>query len=465
MNAQWPDHFLPGVVGAVSAPYISTYTFALEAWRRGLTVTFLEAGLRHYEISDDSGRRVRFHRASPEMNSAEAIELTDHKYDTIRHLQRAGVSTPKSELITTAETDIASLQAKAAVLGYPVVLKRLDGLMGQGVFTDISGPEELVKRYRALTEEMGLSEILLEPHVTGDDYRVLVIGGEVAGACLRIPANVVGDGIHTVDELISQKNRERRRNPFLAKGLIRKDAEVEDYIESYGLTSDSIPAEGRAIRLRGAANGSAGGDLEDETETLAEEVRHVALDAVKAVPDLFCCGVDVLFDSETRQAVIIELNAIPAIGANMYPTAGQGQDIPKLMIDKCFPESARSSGDHDRSLYFPMREIRGLLRSGLTQSVTLAPLPDHRFPVRRAYLLTDGQNLTRRRSETLQRIAKMLKVSGALRVHAEGRQLVIAGTERGVDRFVGRLNAMLGTSPTSVENWTGAVPFGFQVTA
>lgn len=464
MTPQWPEHFSPEIVSPVSAAYISTYTFALEAWRRGLKVTFLEAGLRHFVIADEHGRSVRFHRASPEMNTAEAITLTDHKYHTVSLLQKAGVPTPESVHIWTAETEVEQLQARAETIGYPVVLKRLDGLMGQGVYTDISGPEELAKRYRALKDEMGLSEVMLEPHVSGDDYRVFVIDGEVVASCRRIPANVVGDGIRTVDELIRQKNRDRRKNPFLAKGLIHRDAEVEDYVSSYGMTFDSVPEEGQTIRLRGAANGSAGGDLEDETPTLSQKAQQAAIDAVAAVPGLFAAGVDVLFDAETGRAVIIELNAIPAIGTNMYPTSGTGQDIPKAMIDRCFPDSHRTGDERDKNLHFPMQRIRDVLRSGVAESVTVGALPAHRYPVRRRIRFASERLVSRREIVSLQRIAQRLALAGTLKRLDDGTlELIAGGTAREMSRFVTRLSKLLGAEPSVEEDWSGPLSFGFTV--
>lgn len=426
-------------------------------------MSFYDPRLRHYSISDSEGRSVRFHRASPEMTSQETIELTDHKFETIERLREAGVPTPESRLIDTTATSLAELTSAAETLGYPVVLKRLDGLMGQGVFTNITSAVELEKRYHTLKENQRLKEILLEPHVTGDDYRVLIIDGEIVGACLRLPANVVGDGVHTIDELIRLKNDQRKSNPFLSKGLIRKDIEVRDYVEAAGMTFQSVPAVGRHIRLRGAANGSAGGDLVDATETLTSEARQAALDAVAAVPDLYCCGVDVLFDPATRNATILELNAVPAIGTNMYPSEGAGQDVPKAMIDKSFPKTARSADERDRDLYFPMRPIRELLRTGLTESVTVAPIPSHRFSFRRRYRIDGATTMSPRQLSSIQRAARRMEIAGHIKVDESGYTLMAAGSEQAVRAFVHRTSRLVGVSPSGEEEWDRAIPLGFHV--
>src|SRR5699024_3406993 len=114
--------------------------------------------------------------------------------------------------------------------------------------------ETLKKRYLELRGLSSRELLVLEKHAAGEDFRVLVFGGHYIAACQRVPANITGDGVSTVETLISDKNRERRRNPFLSKGLIRKDQEVSDYLARRGYDYTSIPQMGEYLRLRSAAN-------------------------------------------------------------------------------------------------------------------------------------------------------------------------------------------------------------------
>src|SRR5699024_11633047 len=127
--------------------------------------------------------------------------------------------------------------------------------------------------------DLDYGDVVIERFVQGDEYRIYVVDNQVVGAIKRVPANVVGDGQHTIEQLIKQKNETRKENPYLKTKLIEADSELISYIERSGYNLKSVPDIDKIVYLRGAANISAGGDQIEATDALSDEVKQVAVDA------------------------------------------------------------------------------------------------------------------------------------------------------------------------------------------
>lgn len=471
METEWPEHFQPEVVREGYGGKLSSYTLALEAWRRGLEVTFLDSDLRQYTVTDSDEHSVKFTRSRPHMTTRQGVQAANDKHRTAQLLRLAGVPAPESVLIETATVDPTALCKKAEIIGYPIVLKPLDGSMGRGVFAGLRNSTELTDRYEDLMQSVAPKSAVLESHVPGDDYRVLVYDQTVVGVCLRLPANIVGDGRRTVRELIEEKNQRRRKNPFLSKGLIKPDHEVDDYLAREGQHYESIPAKDQYIRLRSAANASAGGDVRDVTDAFPDEIKQAAVGAVRAVPGLFCAGVDVLFEGgstaiEGRYSVL-ELNAHPQIGVNMYPTEGTGQDAPHRIIDVCFPKSQRSDEISDKQLSLPrLHDLLWPLKTGSARAVTLGALPEHRLTTRRVYSFNLPTRFTVRQRNQLLRSARDHHLSGFVRRRQDRLEVLIAGQADGVETFIHATTRLLDLDDSEVaepREWSGAVAPGFYI--
>src|SRR5699024_2779749 len=167
--------------------------------------------------------------------------------------------------------------------------------MGKGVFSNIENEEDLKNALQNLREER-YSNYIIEKYFPGKEYRIYVVGDQVIGAINRIPANVKGDGLSTFKELIEKKNKERLKNPYLAKKPIKIDYEITKILENAGYTIDSVPSEGENILLRQKSNLSSGGDPLDATDGISDEIKKIAIDSLKAIPNLAHAGVDVIVD-------------------------------------------------------------------------------------------------------------------------------------------------------------------------
>ncbi len=104
----------------------------------------------------------------------------------------------------TLDTDEAII-SYANEIGYPVIIKPLSGSMGKGVYTNISNENELANILKELRSKYSYQQYIVEKHYDGNEYRIYVVGDKVIGATNRIPANITGDGINTVEKLIEIK--------------------------------------------------------------------------------------------------------------------------------------------------------------------------------------------------------------------------------------------------------------------
>lgn len=297
MSVQWPEHFASEVVGVSNgSSALSSVCIALEAWRRGLKVTFSRADLQNYSISSDE-KTIDFNYSRPQsITRKEDHAKLDRKAETLAVLRENDVPTPQGVRLDPRDTTTEILKEEAQQLGYPLVLKPEKGSFGRGVMTGLEDWDELESAYAHLLSDLNSSHVLLEKHHKGDDYRLLVVGDRVVGAVHRVPANVTGDGENSISDLIARKNSERRKNPFLAGGLIKVDFEVRKCLADQNLSLDSVPSEGQYVTLRRVANASAGGDVVDVTDKIPDQMKEAAVRAVHSVPRIVIAGVDILYD-------------------------------------------------------------------------------------------------------------------------------------------------------------------------
>lgn len=247
---------------------------------------------------------------------------------TKQYLEKGGVNVPIGKSFDSINTEDELLNY-AKEIGYPVVLKPIDGKRGQGVFSNIRNEEELRGYIKTIRHDLGYDKVIIEKHYTGEEYRVYVVNNMVAGVIQRFPANITGDGKHTIEELINFKNEVRKKVPNLHTRLIKLDEEVLRHVKTAGYEIKSIPENGKQLILRQKGNLSTGGDSLDYTEEISQTVKNIALATSKAIPDLPQCGVDVLYDKVKDEAVVIEVNSRAGVGGHLFPLSGKARDIPK----------------------------------------------------------------------------------------------------------------------------------------
>ena len=263
-----------------------------------------------------------------------AASLARNKQLAARALRLAGIPVPDHFMVHTVE---AALEA-AGRLGYPIVVKPADQDGNMGVTADLISPEELPAAFQRARQYSG--NVLVEKHIAGKDYRVIVFHGEVIWAHQRMPAGIVGDGQHSVEELVNRLNADPRRGTGLHAQFkpLPLDQEAADMLRRQGLTTGSVPAEGQFARLRRASNQRNGGQIAPMLDQVHPDNKALAVRAAQALR-LDIAGVDLIIEDIARSwretgAAINDVNGQPG-------TRQMDPEIPSRMLRKLVPGDGR----------------------------------------------------------------------------------------------------------------------------
>ena len=266
-----------------------------------------------------------------------SVELASDKEETNKILAGLGLPVPQQELV---QSETQAVRA-ARRIGFPVVTKPYNGNHGRGISIRLTSEEEVAHGYNVAREHS--RSVVIESFVEGDDHRLLVVNGELVAATRRTPGHVVGDGEHSVAQLIDIVNQDPRRGVGHEKVLTRLelDAQAHKMLERAGLTADAVPEKGRTVYLRSTANLSTGGTATDVTDVIHPDNREMAERAVRAI-GLDVGGVDFLSKNitESYRAVgggICEVNAAPGFRMHVAPSEGTARDVAEPVIDMLFP--------------------------------------------------------------------------------------------------------------------------------
>ncbi len=276
--------------------------------------------------------------------SSIAVDIASDKDLTTRLLGAAGLPVPRQESVRTAE----QAATVARRIGFPVVVKPLDGNHGRGVCLDLQDEDDVREAFVVAQEQSRRGWVIVESFITGKDYRCLIIDGRLAAIAERVPAHVIGDGTSTVRALVDLTNADPRRGVGHEKILtrIKADAAAEAVLADQGHTLDSVPAEGEMVKLALTGNMSTGGISIDRTFEAHPENAEIAEEAARMV-GLDIAGIDFICPDITQPVretggAICEVNAAPGFRMHTHPTIGEPQFIAKPVVDMLFPPGAPS---------------------------------------------------------------------------------------------------------------------------
>ena len=269
--------------------------------------------------------------------SALGVEIADDKYLTKTTLAGAGIPVPQGSVV---DTPLEAVKV-ANEIGFPVTVKPLVGNHGRGISVRVAGEKDLGLAFQIARDIS--PRVVVEKFLEGLDFRILVIGHRMVAASLRTPAHVVGDGKHSIRDLIEAVNRNELRGFGHEKVLtyITPDSITLRLLRESGLDLDSIPEQGRVVRLKSTANLSAGGTAEDVTDTVHSANRFMA-ERISRFIDLDIIGIDIIAPSlETpineNGGGVVEVNAAPGFRMHLAPVKGKPRQVAVPVIDMLFP--------------------------------------------------------------------------------------------------------------------------------
>ncbi len=276
--------------------------------------------------------------------SAIAVDLASDKSLTNQLLSSAGLPVPRSQVVQSEKGAVEAGQR----IGYPVVVKPLDGNHGRGVGLDLRTDDDVRNAFQAAWDESRHGEVVVESYVTGNDYRVLVVGGRLAAVAQRMPASVVGDGRHTVRELVDRENSDPRRGIGHERVLtrIRVTPAADELLARQGLSLDDKPAKGQRVLLAATGNMSTGGTAIDRTLEAHPDNVEIAETAALVI-GLDVAGIDFIVPDiavpvREQGGAIVEVNAAPGFRMHTHPTSGEPQYVAKPVIDLLFPDGSNA---------------------------------------------------------------------------------------------------------------------------
>ena len=270
--------------------------------------------------------------------SSIGVELACDKEDTKYLLEQAEVEVPRGDIISRE----SGLEDACRYVGYPLVIKPIDGNHGRGITVDINSYKDALEAFKVAKEVS--RRVIVEKYITGEDYRLLVINNNFVAAAKRTPAHVVGDGKSTIEELVEEVNKDPRRGYGHEKVLtaITINDLTKTIIADAGYTVDSVLKEGERLILKDTANLSTGGTAEDVTDIVHPANVSMA-ERISKIIDLDICGIDVMTSdisqplSDTGGAVL-EVNAGPGFRMHLAPTSGLPRNVAAPVVDKLFPQ-------------------------------------------------------------------------------------------------------------------------------
>ena len=279
----------------------------------------------------------RFQATITGNTSSIAVEIACNKELTKRMLDEAAIPVPWGDLVSDEE----GLRTVIEKIGYPIVIKPLDGNHGKGSSINVNDFETALT---GLQHAQAFSQnVIVERYITGYDFRILVINNKMVAAARRVPAHVIGDGNLNIQQLIEKENLDPRRGYGHEKVLteITVDKDTNELLEKLHYTLDSVPKNGEIVYLKSTANLSTGGTSIDVTDMVHPENITMA-ERVSRIIGLDVCGIDVMAENLTQPlkesgGAILEVNAAPGFRMHLAPSEGLPRNVAAPVVDMLYP--------------------------------------------------------------------------------------------------------------------------------
>ncbi len=281
--------------------------------------------------------QMRFQATITCKTSNIAVDIACNKEETKRLLNQASIPVASGGICVDEE----DLEAVIKKIGYPIVIKPLDGNHGKGASINVKKWDDAVA---GLAYAKNYSRrVIVEKFITGYDFRVLVIDNKLVAAAKREPAHIKGDGKQTIQELINETNKDPRRGYGHENVLtqIDIDRDTTDLLKKLNYTLETVPKKDEVVYLKSTANLSTGGTSVDVTDMMHPENIFIC-ERISRVIGLDICGVDIMAENLTQSlkengGCILEVNAAPGFRMHLAPSEGLPRNVASPVIDMLYP--------------------------------------------------------------------------------------------------------------------------------
>ncbi|MGX7720983.1 bifunctional glutamate--cysteine ligase GshA/glutathione synthetase GshB [Enterococcus faecium] len=337
------SHERPYQLAGFSEMELSTQIFMFDAIQKGVLVKVLD--------ESDQFLRLQFQDHVEYVKNANMTSkdsyivplIMENKTVTKKVLKEAGFRVPGGAEFSSMEEAVKAYP-RFAEQAFVIKPKSTNYGLGITIFKEGASLEDYQAGLAIAFRED--SSVLVEEFMPGTEYRFFVIDGEVQAIMLRVPANVIGDGIRTVKELVEEKNSDplRGTNHRAPLELIQLGELEQLMLKEQGLTIESVPQANQIVYLRENSNISTGGDSIDMTDEFSEAYKKIAVSAVEALGAKIS-GIDLIIPdkeidptTDKKAYGIIEANFNPAMHMHVYPFAGKGRRLTMNVLKLLYPE-------------------------------------------------------------------------------------------------------------------------------
>lgn len=329
---------------------LNSVIIANEAIKRGIKINHINYYQQEYaflELSYKKHIEYMVGRKSSRTSSV-ADYAVKNKALTKNLLDRAKINVVEGKLFDKKNTK--KIYDYINKIKYPIVIKKYDGSLGDLVFVGIEDDKSCSDILKKVLKKEDY--ILVEKEFKGEDFRIFASRKKFFAAVKRCPANIVGDGVHKIKELIDIKNKDHRRGDRISYSKtplfkIEINKNILENLSKENLNLDTILLSGKKIYLRKNANITTGGDSIDVTDQIHLEFKKIAIKAVCAIPDLEYAGIDLMTNKDIskkptkKSYAIIEMNSSPEVVMHHLPYQGKSRNVAKEIIDILFPETRK----------------------------------------------------------------------------------------------------------------------------
>lgn len=318
---------------------LSTQLLLKAAVKRGITFKLIDRDENFVLLSQGNHKEYVKQATKTSLDSYSTVLIMENKIVTKEILNQQGIRVPTGESFRNLEDAMSQYETYC---NKPIVIKPKSTNFGLGItiFNRNFSKEDYQKAFKLAFEHD--KTVLLEEFISGKEYRFLIMGDEVVGILHRVPANVVGDGVHTIEQLVHEKNKDPLRGHGYKTPLekIQLGEAEEMFLKNHSKNWSDIPQLNEVIYLRENSNISTGGDSIDFTDDIPESYKNLAIQSAKAAGATFC-GVDMMIDDISEEATdtnysIIEINFNPAIHIHCYPYKGINRKADDKILDLLF---------------------------------------------------------------------------------------------------------------------------------
>ena len=312
---------------------LSTQILMKESIKRGIRVEVIDKSENFISLKKDNKIEYVKQATKTSKDNYVSVLMMENKVVTKKILKDAGIKVPEGKEFHSIEEAKYNIEE---FIKKPIVVKPKSTNFGLGIsIFPKGGQKEDITKALAIAFSHD-NTVLIEEFIEGKEYRFLVIGDKVAGILHRVPANVLGNGINTIEELVKEKNKSSLRGKGYKTPLekINLDENAKLFLKQSNKDINYIPKKEELVYLRENSNISTGGDSIDYTDDIKERFKTIAVNCSKAI-GANICGVDMMikdYKDENSEYGIIELNFNPAIHIHSFPYIGKERNIAKEVL-------------------------------------------------------------------------------------------------------------------------------------